>query len=106
MPFGNDIDLSWNMSNWYLIRRLLNLDLLIAYKLTLFDLQDELTLDLVLHTPNTWALKLWRESLEIDDLINFHTTGITSINSHLHTWLDVAASRDDSLDSDQRTDVV
>ena len=84
----------------------MDLDLLIAHKFTLLYLQDKLTLDLVLHAPDTGALKFWSKGLEIDHLVNFHTTRIASIDRHLHTWLDVAAPRYDSLDSDQGTNLV
>lgn len=106
MPFGNNIDLSWNMSNWYLIRWLLNFDLLVADKFALLDLQNELTLDLVLDTADTWTLNLWRECFQIDDLVNFHTTCIAGIDCHLHAWLDITASCDDTLDIDERSNFI
>lgn len=101
MASGNDVHLPWNVSDWNLIRWFLNLDILVADKLALFYLQDQLSLDLILYTPHTRTLNFWRECLLIDYLINFHSTGIASVNSDLHAWFDVAASSDDTLDADK-----
>lgn len=102
----DDIDLPRHVSDRYLIRRLLDLDLLVAHKLALFDLEDQLTFDLILDTSHSRTLDLGRERFEIDDLVNFHSAGITSVDSNLHAWLDVAASCYDTFHCDERANEI
>lgn len=98
---SNNFDLSWNMTNWHLIRWLLDLDILVTHKFTLLDLKDKVTLNHVLNTFLTWAFNLWGELLSVDALIDLETTGITSVNSNLHARLDVAASSDNTFNRDE-----
>lgn len=101
-----DINLSWNVSNRHLVRWLLNLDLLVADELALLYLQDQLTLDLVLFASETRTLNFGRKCFLVNDLINFHTAGITGIDSYLHAWLDISAASDDTFDVDEGTDIL
>jgi hypothetical protein len=101
MSLGNDINLSRHMTHWHLIRWFLNLDLLIADKFALLNLQYQLTLDLILFAPHTRAFDFGSECFLVDDLIHFHTARITSINSYLHARLDITASGNDTFHIDQ-----
>ena len=105
MSLRYDINLSWNVSNRHLVRWLLNLDLLVADELALLDLQDQLTLDLVLFASETWTLNFGCKCFLVNDLINFHTAGITGIHSDLHTWLDISAACDDTFDVDEGANI-
>lgn len=95
-----DTDLSWNMSNRYLIGRFLNFDILIAHKFTLFDLKDKLTLYLILYTFLTRTFNLWSKLFCTDDLVDLKSTSITGIYSNLHARLNITASSDNSFHSD------
>lgn len=103
MTFRNNINLSGHVANRHLIRRLLNLDILVADELALFDLQDELTLDLVLLAAHARAFNFGRECFLVDDLVHFHTARIACIDSYLHARLNITTSGNDTLDIDQRT---
>lgn len=92
------------MTDWDLIRRLLDLDLLVAHKFTLLDLEEKLPLNHILDTLLTWAFYPRRKSFAADSLINLKTTSITRINSHLHAWLDITAPGDDTFDLDHSSD--
>ena len=92
------------MTNWDLIRRLLDLDLLVAHKFTLLHLEEKLPLNHILDTLLTWAFYPWRKSFAADSLINLKTTSITRINSNLHAWLDITAPGDDTFDLDHSSD--
>jgi hypothetical protein len=88
----------WNMTNWYLIRWLLNFDILVTHKFTLLDLQNEISLNHILDTLLRWAFNLWSKLPSIDALIHFKSASITCIDSNLHARLDNTASSDNTLD--------
>ena len=100
-PLCYDLDLSWDVSNWYLVRWLLNFDLLEAHEFRLFDLENELSLDVVLDALLTWAFDHWCKLLLVDDLIDFVTAGITCEDCNLDAWFDITASGNDTLDRDE-----
>ena len=39
-------------------------------------------------------------------MVDLHAAGVAGIDSYLHAWLDITASRDDTLDADERSDHV
>lgn len=106
MTLSYDVNLPRNMADWDLIGRFLYLDLLITDKLTLLNLQDQLTFDLILGTTNTWTLNLGCELLLVYHLVDFHTASIACIDCNLHARLDIAAPRDYAFDVDERADHV
>jgi len=94
---SNNFNSSRNMTDWNLIRWLLNFDILITHKFTLLDLKDEVSLNHILDTLLTWALNFWGELLSVNALIDLKSTSITSIDCNLHARLNIAASGDNSL---------
>jgi hypothetical protein len=101
---SNNLNESWNMTDWNLIGWLLNFNILIRHKFTLFDLKNKHTFDLILNTFLTRALNLWGELFCIDDLINLKPASITSIDSNMHAWFDITASSDDTFHSHKSSD--
>ena len=89
------------MANWDLVRWLLNSNPLETLEFALLDLQDELSLHLIFDASNTWAFHFWSERFRSDDLINFISACLTSVDGDLHARLDVAASGNDSFYVDQ-----
>lgn len=98
---SDDPDLPWHVTDGNLIRWLLHLDLLEADELALLYLEDEITLDHVLHTFLRGALDLWSELLSVDDLVDLESASIAGVDCHLHARLNVAASGDDTLDGNE-----
>lgn len=94
---SNYFDSSWNMTDWNLIRWLLDFNILIAHKFTLLNLKDKVSLDHILHTLLTWALNFWGELLSVNALIDLKSTSITGIDCDLHARLDITASGDNTL---------
>ena len=98
-----NLNLSWNMSDWNLIRRFLNLYLLVAHKFALLNLKNELTFDLIFDAPLTWTFNSWSESTSTYHLINLKTTSITSIDSYLNARLNVTAPCNNTFKLDHST---
>ena len=94
------------MTGWNLVRWFLDSNLLVAQKLTLLNLQDQLTLDLILDTSHTRTFNFWSEDLGIDYLVNFHTAGITCINRNLHARFDICAPGHNTLKANERSNLV
>ena len=61
VPLSDDVDLARDVANGHLVGWLLDPDFLIALKLTLLHLQDQLALNLILLASNTWTFDLWRK---------------------------------------------
>ena len=97
----NYLDGSWNMTNWNLIRWLLDFNILVTHKFTLLDLEDKISLNLIFHTFLTWAFDLWCKLLSVDALIDLESTCIASVDSYLHAWFDITASGDNTFDRDK-----
>lgn len=87
------------MSDWNLIRWLLNFDFLVANEPGVLDLQDQLTFHHIFDAFLTWALDHWSESFAAYCLVDFESAGITCVNSDLYAWLHVTASGDNTFDS-------
>ena len=89
------------MTDWDLIRWFLNLNILIAYEFTLFDLQNKITFNHVLYTFLTWAFNFWCKLFAIDALVHFKSTSITCVYCNLHARFNSAASGHNTLNGDK-----
>jgi hypothetical protein len=76
---------------------------LITYKLALFDLENQLSLNLIRSASLSWTFYQWRESFRVDYLIDLISTSIASIICNLNAWLHITTSGHDTFDDDQRT---
>ena len=103
---GNYLESSWDMTDWYLVTWLLNLDFLKAYESAWLDLHYELTLGLVSNTWSWLALYQWVELSGGDYLIHFESTHITSVDCYLNAWSNVAHSCNNTLALHQTSDLV
>ena len=83
--FSNTFHCSWYMSNRNLFTRLLKFNFLETDEFRTLDLHDELTFGLICHTFLTWTFNFRIEFSCINDLIDFETTNITSIDCNLDT---------------------
>lgn len=98
--------LPWNVTNWNLIGWFLELQFLKTDELAGFDLENQLALNHILDTLDTWAFNQGSKCLLVDNLVNFAPTCITSIVCNLNAGLDIVASGNDSLDCNQRAHLV
>jgi hypothetical protein len=94
------------MSNWNLIGLFLDFDFLITEKFALFCLKIQMSLDLIFYTFNAWAFNLWSECPSENNLINFISTSVTSINCDLHAWFNITASCNYTFNGHQWTNWV
>lgn len=98
---SDNLNLPRNMTDWHLVGWLLNFDILVAHEFRLFNLENKLTLNVVLDALNTWAFDHRGKLFLVDDLINFVTAGITCEDCNLDAWLNITASGNDTLNRDE-----
>ena len=89
------------MTDWDLVRWLLDFNVLVTHKFTLFYLKDKISLNLVLNALLTWALNLWGELLSVNALIDLKSTSITSVDCDLHARFDITASGNNTFYGDK-----
>jgi len=106
LSLGKYFHRSGYMSNRNLIRWFLDFNLLVADKLTRFDLKNELTFDSVLYTFLCWAFDLRIKLSLVNDLVDFSTASVTGKYSHLYARLDIADSRDNTSERHKATNYV
>jgi len=94
------------MSNRYLITLFLDFDFLVRYKLTGFNLQNQLTLYVVLSAFNRRALDLRVEFFSIYYLINFKTTSIACKYSYPHARLNIRSTNYNTFNCNKRSNVL
>lgn len=93
--------LSWNMSDWHLIWWFLDLDILITNKFTRFNLQNQLSFNLILNALLTWAFNQRCELLLLNNLVHFKSTCITSIHCNLNARFNIRASSNNTFDNNK-----
>ena len=69
-------------------------------------MEVELTIDIVSSTLVRGALNNGIELFGVDNLIHFEAACLTSVNSDLHAWLNIAGTSDDTANCNQLTDVL
>jgi hypothetical protein len=89
------------MTNWDLVRWLLDFNVLVTHKFTLLNLKDKISLNLILHTLLTWAFNLWGELLSVNALIDLKSTSITSVDCDLHARFDITAPGNNTFNRDE-----
>jgi len=93
------------MTDWNLITRLLDFDVLETHEFRRANLHRQLSLDLVVFAFAR-AFQQWHEDLLRNDLVYLKAAHIANIDSNLHLWLDIAGSHDNALDVQEGTDQV
>lgn len=94
------------MTNWNLIRRFLDFDILETNEFACFHLENKLSFDLILNAFHTWALNKRSELLLLNNLVDFKTASITCIVSNLDARFDVTASCNNTLNDNKRTNCI
>lgn len=98
LTLADHIYLSRNVADGDLVAGLLELDLLVAHKLTLLHLDNELSLHIIFHANCSRTLDHRCELLARHNLVNFETTSVTCVNGNLHAGFDVADLGDNTFD--------
>ena len=101
-----DSDLSGHMTDWYLVRWLLDLYFLETHKLGWFDLENELSFDHVFDALLWGTFQQRSEGFAWYHLVDFETAGVACILCHLDAWDDSCAFGDDTLHVDEGADLV
>ena len=94
------------MSNWDLVTRLLNFDVLIGDKSRRLHLEDQLSIDLIRLTLFRGALNYWVELFWVNELINLETTAVAGVNCDLHARSNVAGSCNDSFQCNKLSNIL
>jgi len=103
---SEDFDCARHVADGDLVTWFLDLDVLERDKPRGFDLDLQSTFDVVFDALGAWAFDLGIEFLRVDDLVDFKTARVASVDSDLHAWLYVTGTGDNTFHGHKGTNQV